>query len=263
MDLAQAMQEAIMPDERPVRRAGFQLRGAFRPVAECGGDMWAWHELDQHRVLLFIGDATGHGAAPAMLTAVAKGTIEAARLTFGDQIQPGELLRHLNRAIHRAGRTRYLMTGFACVLDTRSGELVCANAGHNFPYIVTRGEGGRAKLESLIARGNTLGTVAEASFTTLTRTLSPGDKLVMYSDGIIDAGAPAHEPYGEKRLRAALLGMIDLPAARLCEVLMTEVEAFLAGRSTADDMTLLCAERLVEGPLPAAPVADFDDGGRA
>lgn len=266
LDLASAMQEAIMPDERPVRRPGFQLRGAFRPVAECGGDMWSWAELGNGKLLIFVGDATGHGAAPAMLTAVAKGALETARQVLGDDLDPAELLSAMNRAVHRAGRTRYLMTGFAAVLDLTTGELKVANAGHNFPYVVQRGDssGRRAKLEQIIARGNTLGAVAEASYTTSSRTIAIGEKLVLYSDGIIDAGAPQIEPFGEKRLRAALLGLADQSAPRTCEGVMAEVDGFLANRPTADDMTLLIVERLAETAPVTAPKATTEfDGGAA
>jgi serine phosphatase RsbU (regulator of sigma subunit) len=254
LDLATAIQEALMPDDRPVRRHGLALRGQFRPVAECGGDLWTWQDLGGGRVLLLIGDATGHGAAPAMLTAVAKGSVDALRQVLGESLDPAELLAQLNRAIYRAGRTRYLMTAFAAVLDAARGEIRFANAGQNFPYLITRGDGGRAKLEALVARGNTLGAAPDAPYQTTTRRLDPGDKLVLYTDGVIDAGSPGAEPFGEKRFRAALISLAEAPAAKISEGLFSEVDAYLSGRPFADDMTLVVAEALSrEEPAAALP----------
>jgi serine phosphatase RsbU (regulator of sigma subunit) len=221
------------------------LRGMFRPVAECGGDLWTWQDLGGGRLLLLVGDATGHGAAPAMLTAVAKGGVDAMRQMLGDRLDPGALLAELNRAVYRAGRTRYLMTAFAAVLDQNTGELFYANAGQNFPYVITRGDGGRTKLEQLVARGNTLGAAPDAPYSTAVRQLAPGDRLVLYTDGMVDAGSPAAEPFGDKRFRAAMVSLADAPAARLAEGLMGEVDAYLGGRAPADDMTLVAVELLV------------------
>jgi serine phosphatase RsbU (regulator of sigma subunit) len=244
LDLATAIQEALMPDDRPVRRSGVALRGLFRPVAECGGDLWTWQDLGGGRLLLLVGDATGHGAAPAMLTAVAKGGVDALRQVLGEALDPAQLLGELNRAIYRTGRTRYLMTAFAAVIDAARGEIRFANAGQNFPYLITRGDHGRVKLEALVARGNSHGAAADAPYVTATRRLDPGDKLVLYTDGVIDAGSPAFEPFGEKRFRAALVALAEAPAARLAEGLLGEVDAYLSGRPFADDMTLVVAEVL-------------------
>src|SRR5262249_6983213 len=71
VSLATAMQDALFPDERPVRRGQIVLRGMFRPAAECGGDFWTWEELGGGRLLVAAGDVTGKGVAAAMLAATA------------------------------------------------------------------------------------------------------------------------------------------------------------------------------------------------
>jgi serine phosphatase RsbU (regulator of sigma subunit) len=243
-ELATAVQEALMPEERTVKRAGTTIRGVYRPVAECGGDFWTYQDLGRGRLLLVIADATGHGAGPAMLTAVLKGAIDAARHVVGDAIDPGELLSLLNRAVFRAGHTRYLMTAFAAVIDSQECQLSFANAGQNFPYVLARTPEGKVRLESLVARGNALGAVPEAVFPGHTRKLSPGDRLVLYTDGIVEAGSPRHEPYGEKRFRAALSALSDVPMSKIPDTIVNEVESYLAGRPYVDDMTLVAAELL-------------------
>ena len=239
-DLATAMQESLMPDERPNYRDGFELRGLFRPVAECGGDLWVWRDLADGKVLLLIADATGHGAAPALLAAVAKGAIDAFWQMSLKNLDPGRLLAALNLAVHRTGRQRYMMTAFAAVVDTRAAKLHFANAGQNFPYFihgVPRPDGRR--VEPLIARGNSLGASAVAAFETQTRHMDNGDKLLLYTDGLTDAGSPTIEPWGEKRFRSTLEAMAGERATRIPELLMAEIEQYLAGRELADDITMV------------------------
>ena len=88
------------------------------------------------------------------------------------------------------------------------------------------------------------GAAPDAPYTTTTRRLDAGDKLVLYTDGVIDAGSPAFEPFGDKRFRAALVALAETPAARLAEGLLAEVDAYLGGRPFADDLTLVVAEAL-------------------
>jgi serine phosphatase RsbU (regulator of sigma subunit) len=252
LDLATAMQESMMPDERPVRRASFELRGLYRPVAECGGDLWMWHELGEGRVLLVIADATGHGAAPALLAAVAKGTIDArwqlaTAIGGSGDIDPALLLTELNRVIHRAGKRQYQMTAFVCVVDTIAGVLRFANAGQNFPYRLGVRPDVAPTIEALVARGNTLGAEAEARYVTKTVMLAPGDRLVLYTDGLIDAGTPHRDAFGDKRLRAALVDKANERGTRLPELLLADIEAHAAGAPLGDDVTVLTVEILDVG----------------
>jgi serine phosphatase RsbU (regulator of sigma subunit) len=236
-DLATAVQEALMPSERPVRRPSYALRGVYRPVAECGGDLWAWRDLGDDRVLLVVADATGHGAAPALLAAVAKGTIDARWQTDGADLDPGQLLAALNRTVYRSGRRRYLMTAFAAVVDAGTGRVTFANAGQNFPLVI----GGRG-LEQLVARGDALGVQPEATYETLGRNLELGDKLLLYTDGFTEAGSPHMDPFGEKRFRALVAGLANQPAVRLPDLLVARVEEYVDGTPLGDDMTCVAFE---------------------
>ncbi len=243
VDLATAMQEAMMPVERPVRRPGFELRGLFRPVAECGGDLWMWRELGDGRILLLTADATGHGAAPALLAAVAKGTVDALCQLWGSDVDPAALLSQLARVVYRAGKRRYLMTAFAAVIDVPARTMRFANAGQNFPYHVRAGaDGAPSVVEALIARGDTLGSAPRTKYTTHERALGVGDRLVLYTDGIVDAGTPYRDPFGEKRLRAALVAMAGERCTKVPELVLAEIEQHVAGMTMGDDITLLMFE---------------------
>jgi serine phosphatase RsbU (regulator of sigma subunit) len=244
VDLATAMQEAMMPVERPIRRAGYELRGLFRPVEECGGDLWMWRDLGAGKVLLLTADATGHGAAPALLAAVAKGTVDALCQLWGADVDPAELLAQLGRVVYRAGRRRYLMTAFAAVVDVGTGTLSFANAGQNFPYVVhpPRAEGEPATLESVVARGDALGAAPRVRFTGGRRDLAPGDRLILYTDGVVDAGQPGRDAFGDKRLCNLLVELAGERSTRIPELVLAALERHTAGLPMGDDVTMLVFE---------------------
>ena len=242
-DLATAMQESLMPEERPVRRATYEIGGLFRPMAECGGDLWYWRELANKRVLLVIADATGHGAAPALLAAVAKGTLDACwQMSLAD-LDPARLLSAMNRAVFHTGRKRYMMTAFVAVVDTTTGAMQYSNAGQNFPYVVHKQPRERGQVEPLIARGNPLGATAEATYELHERVLNSEDRLILYTDGVPDAGSPMIEPWGERRFRAALEAMADQHTARIPELIKAEVDRYIGSVELADDVTLMAFHR--------------------
>jgi serine phosphatase RsbU (regulator of sigma subunit) len=245
VDLATAMQEAMMPSEKPVRRPDFELRGLFRPVAECGGDLWMWRSIGEDKVLLLIADATGHGAAPALLAAVAKGTVDALCEQWGGEVDPGQLLAQLGRVIYRAGRRRYMMTAFAAVVDLRTRTVKVANAGQNFPFVIHPPSGDTAAVvEPIVVRGDTLGSAARPRYDSHERPLVPGDRLFLYTDGIIDAGTPVKEPWGEKRLRRALVAMARERSTKVPDLIWADLEQHTTGNPMGDDVTMLMFELL-------------------
>lgn len=233
-----------MPVERPVRRPGFELRGLFRPVAECGGDLWMWRDLGDNKVLLLTADATGHGAAPALLAAVAKGTVDALCQLAGSEVDPAQLLSQLGRVVYRAGKRRYLMTAFAAVIDVQEKTLVFANAGQNFPYVIhpPRVQGEAATVEALVARGDALGSAPRVRFETHRRKLEVGDRVVLYTDGIVDAGTPHRDSFGDKRLRNLLVQLAGERSHRVPELVLGELEKHTAGMPMGDDVTMLVFE---------------------
>jgi phosphoserine phosphatase RsbU/P len=183
---------------------------------------------------------------------VAKGTIDARwQLATADggtgDLDPALLLTELNRVIHRAGRRQYQMTAFACVVDTNTGVLRFANAGQNFPYRLTVRPDVAPAIEALVARGNTLGAEAEARYVTRTVMIAPGDRLVLYTDGLIDAGTPHRDAFGDKRLRASLVDKANERGTRLPELLLADIEAHAAGAPLGDDVTVLTVEILDVG----------------
>src|SRR5262249_22595039 len=218
------------------------LRGMFRPAAECGGDFWTWEDLGAGQLLVAAGDVTGKGVAAAMLVATAKGVASALRAARGAALDPAELLRAPNGAISPAARTRWLMTWFALRVDCDRGELVCANAGHNFAYVVGGGDG----LHQIVIRGNALGSAADARFVSEKRQLGAGESVLLYTDGIVDVTSPTGEQFGEKRLRRLLEKQRGHRAGALPDVLLAEIQGHAGGGRMPDDITMVEITRIID-----------------
>jgi sigma-B regulation protein RsbU (phosphoserine phosphatase) len=245
--LANVVQEALQPDQRPQRRGDLVLRGLSRSATAVGGDYWTWAELPNGRWFVLIGDVTGHGAPAALLAAVAKGAIDAVRLAKAGALDPAALLSVLNRSIHGVGKSRYLMTAFALVVDAGHQKLTFANAGHEFPYIVQSKSGG-LELHRLIARGNALGAAADTRYQNATQALGPGERVLLYTDGVNDTLSTTGEAFGEKRLRRALAASAGQPLVDLTPWLDAQLEDFRSGQPLADDYTLVVVGREAAGP---------------
>jgi sigma-B regulation protein RsbU (phosphoserine phosphatase) len=135
LEVASAIQATLVPDSSLVEVEGISFAGYFEPATQCGGDWWSYYEMPDEKLLVIIGDVTGHGVASAMITAAAKGSATTMMdVTAGDLTLPA-LLKSLNAAIHDAAKGRFVMTCFASIYDPKTRQLTYANAGHNFPYI--------------------------------------------------------------------------------------------------------------------------------
>ena len=254
MDLATAVVEELLPPETLQRSGAVAVRGLCRPAAECGGDFWLWHRLGDARGLLVIGDVTGHGLPAAIVAATAKGCCEARLAGRGAGAAPGpaDILASLNRAVFHAGQGRYHMSCFVALLDGVSREMRFANAGHNFPYVVTPAVGGTPHLSPIIARGNTLGQVERAAYSEASRPLVPGERLVFYTDGVVEALSETTEPFGDKRFRRSLVERASEPVETLATSLYRTVAEHMGERPPADDITVVVAS--LEAPASGVPV---------
>jgi sigma-B regulation protein RsbU (phosphoserine phosphatase) len=239
LDLATAVQEDLLPEESVVRIAGAVLRGMCRPAAECGGDFWFWRQLSPERVLITIGDVTGHGLSSAIVAATAKGCCDG--LAAAGTVSPSAMLEALNRAVFHAAQSRYHMSCFVAVIDSQARQVTFANGGHNFPYVITPRDGDSPLLAPLLARGNTLGQVELAQYIEAARPLAPRERLVFYTDGVVEALSERGEAFGDKPFRRALqqhgAGMVEV----LPEKLLKVVGAHMGARPAADDVTLVAA----------------------
>ena len=244
LELARTIQETLVPTADLIERGPVKVAGHFQPATQCGGDWWAVHDLPDNKVLIIIGDVTGHGVPAAMITAAAKAACDVGRALEGPRLTPSRLLELMNRAIFESARRKFVMTCFACVIDTRTKLIAYANAGHNFPYLYrapsTLREG-EAEFTVLMSRGNRLGDVPDSSFAESSQPLRTGDKLVFYTDGLIECENGGNEEYGEKRLRLSIRQAAELGPKEMRDSMMHVAGQFYADRPRKDDITLVVA----------------------
>jgi len=238
LEVAKTIQETLVPTSDPVDHGVLKFAGYYQPAAQTGGDWWTWSELVGGKVLLVIGDVTGHGVPSAMITAAAKAACDVARYVYQDDVTVTGLLELMNHAIFESAQRRFVMTCFASIVDPVRRTITYANAGHNFPYLFRTGDG-RGEFGSLMIRGNRLGDDRSSRYEARTTELLPGDVLVWYTDGIVECESPTGEEYGEKRFRASVRRAAALDAGEMRDAIVGDATAYFGEAARKDDITMI------------------------
>jgi len=270
VELAAAVQAALLPGTGAHIHGGLTVVGSWQPATRCAGDFWTVAPLgplargrtaelaDTRPVLIAIGDVTGHGVASAMVAAAAIAACDVCVRRAGADLDLGELIAALDAAVRRVGGGDLAMTCFATILDPARREVRFVSCGHPAPYLCrlsteARPEA-RIELQALVGRGNPLGTGLPANARLQRRPLEAGDLVVWYTDGVVEAQDPAGAAYGDRRLQH-LLKSLDRPRLTplaVHDLVHRGVSAHRAGRPPDDDETLVVAQLR---PTPAAPEA--------
>jgi sigma-B regulation protein RsbU (phosphoserine phosphatase) len=248
MSLARSVQESMNPSRHLQEVGPCRIVGSCEPATSCGGDWWTLRRLSGDRLLIVVGDVTGHGIPSAMVAATARGAVEALSAVDDSDLTPEAVLRAIHSAIRGVGTQQLLMTCFAAVIDPVEGLVTFSNAGHNFPYVVaTNAEGSAEELGVLALRGSPLGNVpGEFVLTSGVRPLPPGAIVVFFTDGVIDRVDGDGNRFGDRRLRHMLLTRplgrfgAGLTAAR--DHILTEVASFSRGAPADDDITIVLVQ---------------------
>lgn len=244
MELAQQVQRAMLPPQTLDEHGYLKIVGYCQPASSCGGDWWSYRKLSNGRMLLVLGDATGHGIHSAMIAATARGAVEALSGIDERLLTPEQVLRAIDSAIRQVGDHNVLMTAFACVFDSTSGTLHYANAGQNFPYVIKLGPNRMLEQASIIAAsGNPLGDrniAVEIRRGSLQ--MKPGDLFVGFTDGVVERANPAGKLFGDRRLRSALTGQSMADASSMIALrdrLVSALDQYAEGKPADDDITVV------------------------
>src|SRR5215207_6060821 len=233
--MARSIQQASLPKEVPTL-AGWQISPFYQPAREVGGDFYDFFELEDGRVGVVVGDATGKGIPAALVAEATSNMLRAVAQAFGS-VSPGEVLSRVNETLLARIPSNMFVTSFYAILDPESGSLSYANAGHDLPYLW---HGGTS--EELRARGMPLGLMAGMSYEEKESTLETGDGALLYSDGLVEAHDPKGEMFGFPRLRAQVAERGE--ERSLGDFLMEELYSFVGeGWEQEDDITLLTLRR--------------------
>lgn len=239
LEVAKTIQDVLVPSPEPVDHGVLKFAGYYQPAAQTGGDWWTWSDLVGGKVLMVVGDVTGHGVPSAMITAAAKAACDVARYVYRDDVTVSGLLEIMNHAIYESAQRRFVMTCFAAIIDPHQRTITYANAGHNFPYLYRPTPDGRGEFGSLMIRGNRLGDDRNSRYEAKTTELAPGDVIVWYTDGIVECENGGGEEYGEKRFRASVRRAAHLDPGNMRDMIVGEALQFFGETPRKDDITMI------------------------
>ncbi len=231
--IAETLQAPMLrlPETLPGVRLGHAYRSADE-LARIGGDFYDAFELADGRIALVIGDVSGKGMDAATASSITRTTFHALALR---ESSPAAVLRAVNAVLDRLLPEGVFATATYGVIDIDAERMIAASAGHPEPFLCTAG----GCVTADVSRNQPLGLFDDIGFDEFVIPLRPGDTVVLYSDGLLDARDGAGF-FGEERIRAVLDGLRDASPQEVADALMEAVSAF-ANHTYTDDIAILAA----------------------
>jgi sigma-B regulation protein RsbU (phosphoserine phosphatase) len=240
LKIAREIQMGILPKIFPPfpDRPEFDIYASIEPAKEVGGDFYDFFFIDDDHLCFTIGDVSGKGVPASLFMAVTKTLIKAK--TTKD-MQPDEILTRVNKELCADNDSNMFVTIFCGVLNTRTGEVLYSNGGHNIPYLLCS-DGGVKPLEN--TGGMALGVFQEATFGTKWITLWTGDSLFLYTDGVTESMDKLGNLFSDNRLKEFLERVNGSRPVEIIHSVLDEINIFSSGVSQADDITILAIKYL-------------------
>ena len=235
-EFADMMQRSLLPQTVP-ELPGLELGDAYESSArvEVGGDVYDFMELPDGRLAVTLGDVTGHGIEAAADMAMAKFVF---RSLAREHPEPSDFLQSANDVIVGEIAPGKFITMMYVVIDAQTGEIAVAGAGHPAPRVVSVD----GRVSSVDAQGLVLGVEHGQHYDEVRATLAPGDAVVLYTDGVIEARR-AGELYGPDRLDQLLSSRAALAPAKLAQAVLDDCRAFAEGE-LVDDCAVVVVRRV-------------------
>jgi len=236
--VARRIQQALLPEELPLLE-NWDIVPYYRPAREVGGDFYDFLPLSDGGVGFIIGDVSGKGIAAALVMANTQSVL---RAVAQGSTTPGGLLAQVNEVLVAYIPSNMFVTCFFGILDPGSGRLTYANAGHNPPFRQHDGEA-----TTLFATGMPLGLMPGMPYDEKETMLRPGDGVLFYSDGLLEAHNPEREMLGSSRLRDLVREHVS-DAEHLTAGVLEALGRFTGEAwEQEDDITLVTLQRLTTG----------------
>lgn len=241
--LAEKIQEDMLPNLFPAfpERSEFDLYASMNPAKEVGGDFYDFFMIDDDHLGLVIADVSGKGIPAAMFMMFTKNII-ANNTMLGKS--PAKALMDANEAICANNSEDMFVTVWLGVLEISTGKLTAANAGHEYPAIMT--PDGKFELYK-DKHGLVVGGMESAKYREYEIQLKPGAKLFVYTDGVPEATNSDEELFGTERMVEALNAVRDAKPKKLLEGVRRAVDDFVKEAEQFDDLTMLCLEYIGTG----------------
>lgn len=257
LDMARRIQERALPIVHTLDDPYlFDLAAIMEPAKEIGGDFYDFFYLDETHLVLMIADVSGKGIPAALFMMVSKLLLDNS-ITSGKS--PGMALAEVNAQLCAKNLENMFVTAWLGILDLETGDMITANAGHEYP-LICRKDGCFEIVKD--KHGFVLGGMENMRYRETVLHLNPGDILFVYTDGVPEASNAEEEQFGMERTIASLSKWKDKPMAELTKLLKADIEAFVDSAPQFDDTTMLALrmERymIVDGILTVADEASIE-----
>ena len=229
-DLQMSMLPAVCPEIE-----GFKIAALSTPAREVGGDFFDFIEMEEEKVGFVIGDVTGKSVSGALVMSASRSVF---RMLSEEQLSVGEIMIRANRRTKKDITSGMFVALLYAVLDAKDRTLSLCSAGQTQPIHLSSKTGEAGLVET---KGDTfpLGILEDAQYQETRVQLEPGDRLVFYTDGIVEAMNKQEEMFGFERLLEVVQGARSMSADSLLKEILDRVNEFAGGAAQHDDLTVI------------------------
>jgi phosphoserine phosphatase RsbU/P len=238
LDMAREVQLRLLPPTPP-RKPHAEFATRFLPARTIGGDLYDFLPYDDKCVGIAMGDVSGKAAPAALYAALISGIMRAAT---SQMLSPADMLKQLNDSLQERKMDSQYVTMVFAVWNDEKQTLQIANAGAVQPLFCRAGQ-----VETVEAEGFPLGMFKDVSYEEFTLSTRPGDAVVFFSDGIVDAVNEHEEMFGTERLIALVTSQLTNSAEKMVDAIYQELSAFQGGVERFDDETVVVL-KVLPGP---------------
>jgi phosphoserine phosphatase RsbU/P len=235
VEIAREVQERLFPQTLPPI-CGLEYAGTCRPALGVGGDYYDFLALPGGQLGIAIGDVSGKGIAAALMMASLQASLRGEATRAPENL--AALVSNVNRLVYEASSSNRYATFFYAQYNPEAHQLIYVNAGHN-PPMLFHCANGAWQVSRLETGGTVVGLMQNFCYDQGLVTMSPGDVLVAFTDGISEAMNHEDEEWGEERLQETVKCCADLSPAEMITRIMQCADSFVAGAKQHDDMTLV------------------------
>ena len=238
LDMARDVQLRLLPPT-PARKTHAEFATRFLPARTIGGDLYDFLHYDDNCIGIAMGDVSGKAAPAALYAALISGIMRAAT---SQMLSPADMLKQLNDSLQERKMDAQYVTMLFAVWNDEKQTLQIANAGAVQPLFCRAGQ-----VETVEAEGFPLGMFKDVSYEEFTLSTRPGDAIVFFSDGIVDAVNENEEMFGNDRLVALVTSQLTNSAEGMVAAIYQELSAFQGGVERFDDETVVVL-KVLPGP---------------
>jgi len=242
MELASQIQSSALPEPLSAH-SSYEVSALMTPAKSVGGDFYDYFKTDDDHLALLIADVSDKGVPAALFMMSAKLQIRTRTMEGGT---PSQILTDVNAQLFQSDSSGMFVTVWLGILDLNNGELICSNAGHEYPFLR------RSGCEFCMLNdkhGPALGMFELSRFEDYTLKLAPGDIVFTYTDGVIEANRGDNVLFGTDRTRDVLNGVDSPDPASVTSSVSDAVNEYLGDSDPFDDVTMLCVVYKGSGDL--------------